>query len=84
MPHFTTADGTRLAYEDYGTGEPIVFVASWVLDADMSTRSRTSPSVGTAALRSTGAGTAAPTGRRPATTSTPWRMTSPRCWSIST
>ncbi|OLT05040.1 arylesterase [Pseudonocardia sp. CNS-004] len=39
MPHFTTTDGTRLAYEDYGTGggsgEPIVFVASWVLDADM-------------------------------------------------
>lgn len=39
MPHFTTADGTRLAYEDHdmggGSGEPIVFVASWVLDADM-------------------------------------------------
>ena len=35
MPHFTTTDGTRLAYEDYGSGEPIVFVASWVLDADM-------------------------------------------------
>jgi non-heme chloroperoxidase len=35
MPHFTTHDGTRLAYEDYGTGAPIVFVASWALDADM-------------------------------------------------
>jgi non-heme chloroperoxidase len=35
MSHFTTADGTRLAYEDYGIGEPIVFVASWALDADM-------------------------------------------------
>jgi pimeloyl-ACP methyl ester carboxylesterase len=39
MPHFTTTDGTRLAYEDHdtsgGTGEPIVFVASWVLDTDM-------------------------------------------------
>ena len=35
MPHFTSHDGTRLAYEDYGTGEPIVFVASWVLNADM-------------------------------------------------
>jgi pimeloyl-ACP methyl ester carboxylesterase len=39
MPHFTTTDGTRLAYEDHdmgaGDGEPIVFVASWVLDADM-------------------------------------------------
>jgi non-heme chloroperoxidase len=39
MPHFTTTDGTRLAYEDYdmggGTGEPIVFVASWVLNSDM-------------------------------------------------
>ncbi|WP_369395296.1 alpha/beta fold hydrolase [Streptomyces sp. CG1] len=29
------ADGTRLAYEDYGRGEPIVFVASAMLDADM-------------------------------------------------
>jgi non-heme chloroperoxidase len=35
MPHFATHDGTRLAYEDYGAGEPIVFVASWLLDADM-------------------------------------------------
>ncbi|MFC3984040.1 alpha/beta fold hydrolase [Streptosporangium jomthongense] len=35
MPYFETADGTRLAYEDYGTGKPIVFVASWALGADM-------------------------------------------------
>ncbi|MER7672341.1 alpha/beta hydrolase [Kitasatospora sp. NPDC096128] len=36
MPYFeTTTDGTRLAYEDYGTGRPIVFVASWALNADM-------------------------------------------------
>ncbi|MDP9843910.1 alpha/beta fold hydrolase [Streptosporangium lutulentum] len=35
MPFFDTADGTRLAYEDYGTGEPIVFVASWSLASDM-------------------------------------------------
>ncbi len=35
MPFFETNDGTRLAYEDYGTGQPIVFVASWVLNADM-------------------------------------------------
>ncbi|GAA2760733.1 alpha/beta fold hydrolase [Actinopolymorpha rutila] len=35
MPFFSTADGTRLAYEDYGTGSPIVFVAGWSLSADM-------------------------------------------------
>lgn len=36
MPYFETpTDGTRLAYEDYGTGTPIVFVSSWVLNADM-------------------------------------------------
>ncbi|KUJ65012.1 arylesterase [Streptomyces albus subsp. albus] len=32
---FETFDGTRLAYEDYGQGEPIVFLASWVLNSDM-------------------------------------------------
>jgi pimeloyl-ACP methyl ester carboxylesterase len=35
MPFFTTRDGTRLAYEDYGSGPPIVFVAGWVLNAGM-------------------------------------------------
>ncbi|MFJ4655716.1 alpha/beta fold hydrolase [Nocardia sp. NPDC088792] len=36
MPFFETpTDGTLLAYEDYGSGAPIVFVASWVLNADM-------------------------------------------------
>lgn len=36
MPYFENpTDGTRLAYEDYGTGAPIVFVSSWVLNADM-------------------------------------------------
>jgi pimeloyl-ACP methyl ester carboxylesterase len=32
---FTTADGTTLAYEDYGQGRPIVFVASWTLASGM-------------------------------------------------
>ncbi|MFI7107433.1 alpha/beta fold hydrolase [Nonomuraea sp. NPDC050227] len=32
---FQTTDGTRLAYEDYGQGKPIVFVASVMLSADM-------------------------------------------------
>ncbi|TQF74588.1 alpha/beta hydrolase [Rhodococcus spelaei] len=35
MPYFETRDDVRLAYEDYGTGRPIVFVASWALGADM-------------------------------------------------
>ncbi|MQY04267.1 alpha/beta fold hydrolase [Actinomadura macrotermitis] len=33
--YFETADGTRLAYEDHGQGAPILFLASWVLNADM-------------------------------------------------
>ncbi|MFI6520348.1 alpha/beta fold hydrolase [Spirillospora sp. NPDC050679] len=32
---FTASDGTRLAYEDYGDGPAIVFVASAMLDAGM-------------------------------------------------
>jgi pimeloyl-ACP methyl ester carboxylesterase len=32
---FETFDGTRLAYEDYGRGEPLLFVASWALNSDM-------------------------------------------------
>jgi non-heme chloroperoxidase len=35
MPFFQAADGTRLAYEDYGTGGPIMFVPGWALNADM-------------------------------------------------
>lgn len=35
MPFCTASDGTRLSYEDYGTGTPIVFVAGWSLGADM-------------------------------------------------
>ncbi|MFI6867637.1 alpha/beta fold hydrolase [Nocardia sp. NPDC050406] len=35
MPNFQTADGTTLAYEDYGTGTPIVFIAGWSLFSDM-------------------------------------------------
>ncbi|WP_067567737.1 alpha/beta fold hydrolase [Nocardia acidivorans] len=35
MPYFQTTDGTTLAYEDYGTGAPLVFIAGWSLHADM-------------------------------------------------
>jgi pimeloyl-ACP methyl ester carboxylesterase len=35
MPFFETRDGTSLAYEDYGGGPPIVFVAGWVLNSGM-------------------------------------------------
>ena len=35
MPFFDTRDGTRLAYEDYGSGPPVVLVAGWVLNAGM-------------------------------------------------
>jgi non-heme chloroperoxidase len=32
---FEVSDGTRLAYEDYGTGEPVVFLSSAMLSATM-------------------------------------------------
>ncbi|AHH20259.1 putative hydrolase [Nocardia nova SH22a] len=35
MPYFRTTDDTTLAYEVYGTGAPIVFLAGWSLDTDM-------------------------------------------------
>ena len=35
MPNFHSTDGTRLAYEEYGEGAPVVFIASWALHADM-------------------------------------------------
>jgi non-heme chloroperoxidase len=35
MPFYTGSDGTQLAYEDHGTGRPLVFLAGWTLAADM-------------------------------------------------
>jgi len=32
--HFTTRDGTRLFYKDWGSGQPIVFSHGWPLSAD--------------------------------------------------
>ena len=33
MPVHTTADGTSLVYDDWGTGRPVVLVHGWSLDA---------------------------------------------------
>ncbi len=35
MPFIETADGTQIAYEDYGTGQPILFAGSAMLSTDM-------------------------------------------------
>ena len=35
MPYFTTAGGTRLFYQDWGDGRPIVFVSTWAMSSDM-------------------------------------------------
>jgi non-heme chloroperoxidase len=35
MSFFETGDGTRLFYEDWGTGTPVVFISSVWLNADM-------------------------------------------------
>lgn len=35
MPGFIrTSDGTSLFYRDWGTGKPVVFVASWVMPSE--------------------------------------------------
>lgn len=35
MPYLTTADGTRLFYEDWGDGQPLVFVSTWAMSSGM-------------------------------------------------
>jgi pimeloyl-ACP methyl ester carboxylesterase len=35
MPFVETQDGTRIHYNDWGTGRPVVLVHGWPLDADM-------------------------------------------------
>lgn len=34
MAYFTTSDGTRLFYKDWGTGQPILFAHGWPLSSD--------------------------------------------------
>jgi len=34
MAEFTSGDGTRIFYKDWGTGQPIVFSHGWPLSAD--------------------------------------------------
>jgi non-heme chloroperoxidase len=34
MSYFTTTDGTRLFYKDWGTGQPILFAHGWPLSSD--------------------------------------------------
>src|SRR5690349_13385697 len=35
MPFFSGSDGVQLAYEDHGTGRPVLLLAGWTLAADM-------------------------------------------------
>ena len=34
MSHFTTTDGTRIFYKDWGTGQPVLFAHGWPLSSD--------------------------------------------------
>jgi pimeloyl-ACP methyl ester carboxylesterase len=35
MPYLETRDGTRLYYKDWGTGQPVLLIHGWPLNADM-------------------------------------------------
>ena len=35
MSYIESGDGTRLFYKDWGTGKPVIFVASWSVGSDM-------------------------------------------------
>jgi pimeloyl-ACP methyl ester carboxylesterase len=35
MPYFETSDGVQLLYQDWGAGEPVVFVSAWALSSRM-------------------------------------------------
>jgi len=35
MPRFQTQDGVELFYKDWGTGQPVVLLSSWLLNSDM-------------------------------------------------
>jgi len=35
MPYFQTPDHTQLYYQDWGNGEPVVFISAWALSSRM-------------------------------------------------
>ncbi|MEM5366595.1 alpha/beta hydrolase [Paraburkholderia azotifigens] len=35
MSQVTTSDGTQLYYKDWGTGQPVILVSGWLVNADM-------------------------------------------------
>jgi hypothetical protein len=74
------ADGTRLAYTDWGAGQPVVFIHAWALPSPMWDYQRGPLSEqACVALPTTAGGTGIRACRAADMTATPWPTICPRC-----
>ena len=77
MNWFTTKDGTRIYFKDWGNGQPVVFSHGWPLSSDAwEDQMMSSPRVAFVASRTIGGVTAGQASHGPATT---WTRT-PTIW----
>ena len=80
MGFFSATDGTQIFYQDWGSGDPVVFTHSWLLDSN-AWEYQFMPwwELACAVSGLTGEGTAAPMYRAADTTTTRWPTTWRAC-----